>query len=31
MGGMSAVLLAETKGCEPDASLCEKLAPLLTP
>ncbi|MCU0235461.1 MAG: hypothetical protein MUC72_00075 [Acidobacteria bacterium] len=30
LAGVSAALLAETKGHEPDAALCEKLAPLLT-
>ncbi|HSQ35622.1 MAG TPA: hypothetical protein VLQ89_06500, partial [Candidatus Binatia bacterium] len=31
LAGVSAALLSETQGCEPDAALCEKLAPLLTP
>lgn len=31
LAGASAALLSETQGGEPDAALCEKLAPLLTP
>jgi len=30
LAGLSASLLAETKGHEPDAALCEKITPLLT-
>lgn len=30
LAGVSAALLAETRGQEPDAGLCEKIAPLLT-
>ncbi len=31
LAGVSAALLAKTQGCEPDAALCERIAPLLTP
>jgi len=31
LAGVSAALLAETSGREPDPALCEKIAPLLTP
>ncbi len=31
LAGVSAALLSETRGCEPDPALCEKLAPLFTP
>jgi hypothetical protein len=31
LAGVSAALLAEAEGREPDPALCEKLAPLLTP
>jgi len=31
LAGVSAALLAEAKGHEPDAALCDKFAPLLTP
>ena len=31
LAGVSAALLAETRGQDPDPSLCEKIAPLLTP
>ena len=30
LAGVSAALMAETRGHEPDAALCEKIAPLLT-
>lgn len=31
LAGVTGALLAETKGCEPDPDLCEKIAPLLIP
>jgi len=31
LAGLSAALLAETSGCDPDPALCEKIVPLPTP